>query len=54
MAKKVFKKSERKKIEKHYQTKGADPGNPVKYKDTAGGKSAYKRAKKGTTSRKKG
>lgn len=50
--KKVFKKSEYKKIQKHYQTRGSDPGNPVKYKDTAAGKAAYKRAKKGKTSRK--
>ena len=47
---KVFKKSEKQKIKKHYQTKGADPGNPVKYKDTAEGKAAYKRARKGKTS----
>ncbi len=50
--KKVFKKSERKKIQKHYQTKGADPGNPVKYKDTPEGKRAHKRARKGKTSKK--
>lgn len=50
--KKVFKKSERDKIKKHYQTRGADPKNKVKYKDTAAGKAAYKRAKKGKTSRK--
>jgi hypothetical protein len=48
--KKVFKKSERDKIKKHYQTKGA---LGKKYKDTMEGKAAYKRAKKGKTSRKK-
>ncbi len=51
VVKKVFKKSERKKILKHYQTVGSDPGNPVKYKDTPAGKRAHKRARKGKTSR---
>jgi len=49
----VFKKSEYDKIVKHYQTIGADPGAPVRYADTAGGKAAHKRAKKGKTSQKK-
>ena len=50
--KKVFKKSERDKIKKHYQTKGADPGNPKPYHKSAAGKAAHKRAKAGKTSRK--
>ena len=51
---KRFKASEKKKIEMHYQTRGADPGRPVKYKDTAGGKAAHKRARKGKTASKSG
>ena len=50
MVKKVFKKSERDKIKKHYQTKGADPKNPKPYVKSAAGKAAHKRAKKGKTS----
>ena len=47
--KKVFKKSERSKIQKHYQTQ--DPENVKPYKKSAAGKAAHKRAKKGKTSR---
>ncbi len=56
MAKKetrVFKKSEKQKIQKHYQTRGADPENPKPYKKSAAGKAAHKRAKKGKTSKTK-
>lgn len=48
--KKVFKKSEKSKIQKHYQTQ--DPMNVKPYKKSAAGKAAYKRARKGKTSRK--
>ncbi len=50
--KRVFKKSERRKIEKHYQTRGADPKDPKPYKKSAAGKAAHKRARKGKTSKK--
>ena len=51
---KKFKASEKKKIEKHYQTRGADPGNPKPYVKSAAGKAAHKRARKGKTASKSG
>ena len=51
MVKKVFKKSEKQAIQKHYQTQ--DPENIKPYKSSRAGKAAHKRAKKGKTSTKK-
>ena len=53
--KRTFSPVEYQKMKKFYDTYGADPGAPKKYKDSAAGKAAYKRAAKGKTSvRKKG
>ena len=48
---KVFKKSEKQKIQKHYETQ--DPENIKPYKSSRVGKAAHKRARKGKTSRMK-
>ena len=50
--KKVFKKSDRDKIRKHYQTQ--DPESIKPFKSSRAGKAMHKRAKKGKTSRKAG
>ncbi len=51
MPHRVFKKSERKKMLKHYETQ--DPENVKPYKKSAAGKAAHKRARKGKTSKPK-